>query len=60
MCSNEAHLVNPPRDLCLGIGEGLVARYERTIALPPRPRGGGVGAGFFPGDAMSSLLGGWH
>jgi len=26
-----------PRDLCLGIGEGLVARYERTVVLPLRP-----------------------
>ena len=32
--------LNSPRDLFFGHPEGFVARYERAIALPPRPRVG--------------------
>ena len=47
------------RPLCLGIGEGLVARYECTIALPPRPRVGGFGAAFALTKTFSFVLVRW-
>ena len=38
-----------PKDLFFGTRDGLVGRYERAIALPPRPRVGRTrGSPFFP------------